>query len=316
MIDCTGDKASTNRMAAQSILVGVYALDQFDLAERRPGVGLAMRLTESHPVLRPDARVTEVHLLDGLDGVALGGALDLQGETLAEGVRVTVEALPGLASLLLVRAGGRPVGLAPAGIGIAADQPELLAAVAAGTLIDTPDGPRPVEDLQAGNLVTTLANGSRPLIWVGRRRILPVEIMAYPGLRPLCLPKGVAGNDRPLLVSPRQRMLIDDWRAEVYFGEDRVMVAAEALSDSQDARPLLLAGGVDYVTLLCDRHEILIAEGALTESFHPGETGLAALTRSERKELNAILPEADLARRRAAYPIVKNAEARALRLRS
>lgn len=301
-------------MAAQSIPVGVYALDQFDLPEHRPGVGLAARLAEAHPTLRPDPQITMIQLTDGESGMALHQPLDLSGEDLPAGVRVTAEALAGLSSLLLVRAGGRPIGLAPAGAGIGAEKPELLAAFVAGTLIDTPDGPRPVESLVTGDRVTTLANGSRPLVWVAKRRILPVEIMAYPGLRPLSLPKGSAGNDRPLVVSARQRMLIDDWRAEVYFGEDRVLVAAEALSDRADARPDLAPEGVDYVVLLCDRHEILVAEGALTESFHPGETGLAALTRPERAALTAILPEAELIRRRAACPIVKNAEARALRI--
>lgn len=312
--DREGNKASQDRMAAQSIPVGVYALDQFDLPERRAGVGLAARLSEAHPVLHPNPGISVIHLVDGESGMVLSQPLALSGEDLPEGVRVTVEALAGLTSLLLVRAGGRPVGLAPAGSGIAADKPELLTAFVAGTLIDTPDGPVPVERLAAGDRVTTLANGSRPLIWVGKRRILPVEIMAYPGLRPLSLPKGSAGNDRPMLVSPRQRMLIDDWRAEVYFGEDRVLVAAEALSDRTDTRPDLPADGIDYVMLLCDRHEILIAEGALTESFHPGEAGLAAMTPDERAALSGILPEAELIRRRSAYPIIRNAEARALRI--
>jgi hypothetical protein len=71
---------------------------------------------------------------------------------------------------------------------------------------------------------------------------------------------------------------------------------------------------VDYVILLCDRHEVLLAEGALSESFHPGPAGLAALTQTQREALAVAAPEADLIRRRAAFPIVRNAEARALRL--
>lgn len=301
-------------MAAQSIPVGVYALDQFDLPERRAGVGLAVRLAEEPPRLRPDSRITEIHLVDSEEGMVLAQPLALSGEELPEGVRVTVEALEGISSLLLVRAGGRPVGLAAAGAGTAAEKPEHLTAFVAGTLIDTPDGQRPVEELVAGDRVTTLANGSRALVWVARRQILPVEILALPGLRPLSLPVGSAGNDRPLLVSPRQRMLIDDWRAEVYFGEDRVLVAAEALSDTRDTRPPLPKDGVEYVILMCDRHEVLVANGALTESFHPDEAALAALTDAEQASLAAVASRADLLRRRPAYPIVKNAEARALRL--
>ena len=301
-------------MAAQSIPVGVYALDQFDLPDWRDGAGFAARLSEAPPVLLPSARLSEISLVSSEDGMDLARPLALSGEELPEGVRVTVEALSGVSSLLLVRAGGRPVGLTPAGAGIAAPKPELLTAFVAGTRIDTPEGLRTVESLAVGDRVTTLANGSRPLIWVARRRIQPVEILAYPGLRPVRLPQDASGQGAPLLVSPRQRMLIDDWRAEVYFGEDRVLVAAEVLLDSQETRPVLAAEGVDYVVLLCAQHEILLAEGALTESFHPGDAGLQALTAAERASLAAVLPEAELARRRTAYPIVKNAEARALRL--
>lgn len=301
-------------MAAHLIPVDLYALDQFDLPARQAGVGLAAALAKVPPTLRPDARQSRMWLAEGAEGMSLGAPLSLAGVNQPQDTRVTVEALPGLAAFLLVRIGGTPVGLAMAGTGTDAENPELLAAFAAGTQIDTPDGPRAVETLAPGDRVTTLANGSRPLVWVGHRHILPVEVLAYPGLRPLLLPKGSAGNDRPLLVSPRQRMLIDDWRAEVYFGEDRVLVSAEALSDSRDIRPPLSPEGVAYVMLLCDRHEILLAEGALTESFHPGETGLASLTAPERAGLAAVIPDADLIRRRAAYPIVRNAEARALRL--
>ncbi|CAN1568089.1 Hedgehog/Intein (Hint) domain containing protein [Paracoccaceae bacterium] len=301
-------------MAAHLIPVDLYALDQFDLPARQAGVGLASALAMQPPVLRQDARQCRMWLAEGIEGMSLGAPLTLAGVDQPQDTRVTVEALPGLAAFLLVRIGGTPVGLAMAGPGTDAESPELLSAFAAGTLIDTPDGHRAVETLVAGDRITTLANGSRPLVWVGHRRIMAVEILAYPGLRPLLLPKGSAGNDRPLLVSPRQRMLIDDWRAEVYFGEDRVLVSAEALSDSRDIRPPLSPEGVVYVMLLCDRHEILVAEGALTESFHPGETGLTALTAPERSSLAAVAAETDLARRRAAYPIVRNAEARALRL--
>lgn len=301
-------------MAAQLIPVGVYALDQFDLPEPQPGVGLGQRLDAGPLSLRPKASLSRMMLDDSPAGVTLGAALVLSGEDQPEGARVTVDALSGDAPYLLVRIGGRPVAMAPKGSGLNAEKPELLAAFVAGTRIDTPDGPRPVEDLVTGDRVTTLDNGSRPLVWIGRRRVLAAEMLVCPGLRPLCLPPGTIGNDRPLLISPRQRLLIDDWRAEVYFGEDRVLVAAEALSDRSDLRPPLPPEGADYVTLLCDRHEILLANGALTESYHPGETGLAALTKGERAELAAILPEADLMRRRAACPIIRNAEARALRI--
>lgn len=307
-------------MSAERITVGVYPLDQVLLPKTAAGRGWMIRLTEEVPGLVPEAEPQPVILETRAEGLVLAEKTRLAGTDHDCGLKVAIEQVAGRAALFLIRIAGKPVAVACADSWDASispaerpDWPEGLAAYAAGTLIDTPDGPRPVETLATGDAVTTLANGSRPLRWIGRRRVPLLEILAKPGLRPVEFAAGTVGNARPLLVSPGQRMLIDDWRAEVYFGEDRVLVAAQALVDDHTTRLVLPDRGIDYVTLLCDRHEVLLAEGALSESFHPGEAGLAALTASERAEVASVVPEEDLTRRRAAFPIVRNAEARALR---
>lgn len=54
-----------------------------------------------------------------------------------------------------------------------------------GTLIETPDGPRAVEDLQVGDLVSTLDNGVQKLIWVGASAQRTLDLMRAPHLRPI-----------------------------------------------------------------------------------------------------------------------------------
>jgi hypothetical protein len=184
----------------------------------------------------------------------------------------------------------------------------------AGTRIDTPAGPRPIEELAPGDLVTTLDNGSQPLRWIGRRSFGRDELVANPALRPIRFEPGALGNARPLLVAQSHRLLLSDWRAQVYFGEDQVLIAAKALANGQTACQLLPEAGLTYLHLLFDRHEVILSEGALSESFHPGEAGLAALEDHERMAIEARFPGLALARRRAAFPIVRPAEARALRL--
>ena len=311
-------------MVADRIIVGVYALDHVLLPGPAAARGWPTRLAEAAPVLAEGAEAMTLEIAATVDGWTRAGTVDLGGTRHHAGAPVAVDPVEARPGLFLIRINGKPaaVGSAPvwkrgeehpAG---GAEQPETLAAYAAGTLIDTPDGPRAVERLAPGDFVTTLANGSRPLRWVARRRVTPVELLAHPGLCPVQFVAGAIGNARPLLVSPQQRILIDDWRAEVYFGEDRVLVAAQALVDDQAAKVVLPVEGIDYVTLLCDRHEVLLAEGVLSESFHPGEAGLAMLTAAERAEVRSLVSEEELARRRPAFPIVRNAEARALRLRS
>jgi len=183
-----------------------------------------------------------------------------------------------------------------------------------GTLIDTPDGPRPIDDLKTGDLVSTLDNGSQLLCWVGRRHVSEAEISLNEALRPVEFAPGVFGNTRVLRVSPQHRMLLNDWRAEVYFGEDQVLVPARALVNGTTIRQVLPESGVNYINLLFERHEVILAEGSLSESFHPDEDGLAALDQTQRSEILALFPGLALERRRAAFPIVRPSEARALRL--
>jgi hypothetical protein len=133
-------------------------------------------------------------------------------------------------------------------------------------------------------------------------------------LQPVAFAPGVLGNTRALLVSPQHRILLTDWRADVYFGEETVLVPAKALINGSSVRQVRPVAGVTYVHLLFDRHEIILSEGALSESFHPGDIGLSALDADQRQELEALFPGLSLAQRRAAFPIVKAAEARALRL--
>lgn len=309
-------------MVAERITVGVYALDRVILPKSAVARGWATRLAETMPVLVEGTEPVGLCLTEGQDGLVL--AEDTRYATGHQaGTPIAVEPVDGRPGLFLIRIGGKAVGLStalPWTPGRVPDHhgaalPEGLAAFAAGTLIDTPDGPRPIETLAAGDAVTTLGNGSRPVRWVGRRRVEVIEMLAHPGLRPTNFGAGAVGNARTLSVSQQQRMLIDDWRAAVYFGEDRVLVAAHALVDDQSARLMLPPGGIDYVMLLCDRHEVLLAEGALSESFHPGEPGLAALPPDERSRLAEAISDVDLLRRRAAFPIVRNTEARALRVR-
>lgn len=310
-------------MVADRITVGVYALDHVVLPRSTTTRGWAARLTEAEPMLDSAAQACQLEICAAEGGWALAARVDLGDARHHAGTKIAVDPVEARPGLYLVRAAGKPIALASALAWMpghppqaeGADRPETLAAYASGTLIDTPEGQRPVEDLEPGDVVTTLANGSRPIRWVGRRQVAPVELLAHPGLCPVEFVAGAIGNARALRVSPQQRILIDDWRAEVYFGEDRVLVAAQALVDDQAARVVLPTGGIDYVTLLCDRHEVLLAEGVLSESFHPGEAGLAMLGRSDRDAVCALFAEADLLRRRPAFPIVRHAEARALRLR-
>jgi len=154
-----------------------------------------------------------------------------------------------------------------------------------GTRIATPRGARPVEGLKIGDMVVTRDHGLQPVRWVGSRTVPAIGRFAPVRIRPGV----VTGLDRDLLVSPQHRMLFQGYRAQLLFGESEVLVAAAHLIDghavTQDE-----GTAVTYIHIMFDDHEIIYAEGAATESFHPGDLGLSAVTDAARDELFGLFP--------------------------
>lgn len=154
-----------------------------------------------------------------------------------------------------------------------------------GTLIATAGGPRAIEDLNPGDLIVTRDHGVQPLRWIGRRtvpaagRFAPIEIGA-----------ALHGGTAPLLVSPQHRLLWSGPRAQMLFGEGEVFVAAAHLLD-HPAVQARTGGNVTYLHLMLDRHEVIYANGAATESFFPGDNALAALSDPARDEMFALFPD-------------------------
>ena len=153
-----------------------------------------------------------------------------------------------------------------------------------GTLIETPDGDLRVENLEIGDLVMTKDHGPQMIRWIGRRSVAGRGEFA-----PILFKAGAIGNTRDLQVSPQHRMLLQDWRAELFFGEDEVLVAAnKLLNDSTILKAP--CDRVDYIHLMFDNHEVIYAEGAPTESFLIGEY-LCAEDSGLMDEIRAVFPE-------------------------
>lgn len=155
-----------------------------------------------------------------------------------------------------------------------------------GTLILTPAGERPIETLEAGDLVVTRDRGAQRIRWIGKKTVTGKGALA-----PILL-DGLSnfGPGRPLLVSPQHRVLIEGYPAELHFGISEVLVAAKHLLGAGIARVQPMAR-VTYLHLMFDAHEVIYANGAPTESFFAGDVGLSALAAESRAELLSVFPE-------------------------
>ncbi len=165
-----------------------------------------------------------------------------------------------------------------------------------GTLILTATGERPVETLEAGDLVVTRDNGLQPLRWVGRKEIAAVSDM-QDNYYPVCIPAHSFGAGKPaqdLYVSPRHRIMVADYHCDLLFGTPEVLTAAKHLVGS-NAFLSDRTSGFAYFHLLFDQHQIVYSSGLPTESFHPGHIGLEAFDAPVREELFALFPDLRIA---------------------
>lgn len=180
----------------------------------------------------------------------------------------------------------------------------------AGTPVDTPRGPVPVELLRPGDAVCT-ADGVAILRWVG------MAVRRAEGLdAPVQIAAGHFGATRPVTVSPQHRILAGGADAELWFASPEVLVRAIDLADSPGATRLTDGRPVRYVHLLFDRHEIVTTAGLRSESYQPGQRTLSAFDADARDELLRLFPELISVGKagwgHAARPTLKSSEARLL----
>lgn len=145
-----------------------------------------------------------------------------------------------------------------------------------GTMIDTIDGLRAVEDICRGDLVRTADCGYQPVVLVSR-----CKVAAQGRYAPIRIVRGALGNTRDLIVSPQHRILVEGWAAELFTGQESVLVPACHLVDGHKVH-VLEGGDVEYIHLGFSGHALVQSEGIWTESHFSSVAG--------RVEAEALFP--------------------------
>lgn len=171
-----------------------------------------------------------------------------------------------------------------------------------GTLITTHRGGLPVEHLSAGDRVITRDNGIQTVRWVGKSQMFLQDFQADPHLLPIFIRQGSLGKglpERDMMVSPNHRILVANERTALRFADREVLVAAKHLT-SQGVHTVQ-SSGTTYIHFMCDRHEVVLADGIWTESFQPDDHSLKGIGNAQRLEILELFPELKTEEGRAAY---------------
>ncbi|SIS71233.1 Hint domain-containing protein [Paracoccus saliphilus] len=165
---------------------------------------------------------------------------------------------------------------------------------ARGTLISTDRGAVAVEELREGDLILTGDNGLQPIRWIGSRRLSAAELRARPNIRPIRIREGALGKNTPsrdLLVSPQHRVLVRSKIAQRMFGTMEILVAAKHLVEIEGIEIAEDVHEVEYFHMLFDRHEVVFANAAETESLYTGPEALKSVGMAAREEIFTLFPE-------------------------
>ncbi|WP_111559544.1 Hint domain-containing protein [Paracoccus sediminilitoris] len=171
---------------------------------------------------------------------------------------------------------------------------DFLPCFTKGTVIETTRGAVRVEDLKIGDLVLTIDHGPRPVRWLGSRHLSARGLDILPNLRPIRIAAGALGQGRPerdLLVSPQHRILVRSKIAINMFGAAEVLVAAKQLLQLDGVDYARDVQEVDYFHIMFDAHEVIMSNGAETESFYTGDEALKSLNSAARREIFALFPD-------------------------
>lgn len=151
---------------------------------------------------------------------------------------------------------------------------------AASTEIATPDGPKAICELGAGDTVLTAAGSTARIVAVQSRHIRPMEIYRETRLSPVIIKAGALGQGLPnkdLRVSRQHRILVASRVAQRIAGATQVLIPAIKLTDLPGIDVDRTMQPIDYYHILLDCHDVVLANGAPAETLFAGPVAMRAI---------------------------------------
>jgi len=136
---------------------------------------------------------------------------------------------------------------------------DYVACYCAGTLIRTACGNKRVEKLQIGDEVMTASGVARPIKWVGRRSYLGRFVIGRKDILPVCIKAGALTDNVPkrdLWISPNHAVYLDGALIEA-----KDLVNGVSIVQAESVKQ------IEYFHIELETHDIIVAEGALSETF-------------------------------------------------
>ena len=170
-----------------------------------------------------------------------------------------------------------------------------IACYCAGTLILADHGEVAVETLQIGDRVITANGVARPIKWIGKRSYGGRFIMGRKDILPVCFKAGSLGDGVPkrdLRVSPHHAMYLQG-----------LLIEARDLVNDLTVTQAEQADEVAYFHIELESHDVIVAEGALSETFVDDDSRAMF---NNVHEYTALYPDTAVADARYCAPRVRD----------
>ena len=141
---------------------------------------------------------------------------------------------------------------------------DIVACYCPGTLIRTARGQKRVERLKIGDKVKTMSGAALPVKWIGRRSYSGRFVTGRKDILPVCIKAGALDDNVPkrdLWISPHHAMYFRDETRGGLLIEARHLVNGVSIVQAEHVDK------VEYVHIELDTHDVIVAEGALSETF-------------------------------------------------
>jgi len=172
----------------------------------------------------------------------------------------------------------------------------LYVCFAADTRLCTATGMRRIDALSRGDLLWTADDGFAPVRWLGSRHVPAARLAADPAGLPVRIAAGAVAHGVPardVVVSQQHRIAVRSPIVARMFGVSEVLVAARHLLGIPGIALEASGRGVTWMHVLLDRHQVVEAEGMMTETLLPGTEALKTLPAAERAEVAGLFPPVD-----------------------
>jgi VCBS repeat-containing protein len=274
--DPDGDKIAS---ATVQITGGTFTGDDDQLAATTTGTAITAQYNASSETLTLTGSDTAANYDKVLDSVTFDSTNTQPTDNGADPTRTVT---------WTVNDGG-PTG---SNLGTASETIDIVPCYCPGTRIRTARGEECVEKLKIGDRVMTASGVARPIKWIGRRFYGGRFIRGNTDVLPICIKTGALGDNVPkrdLWVSPHHAVYFKDIRCKE-TATIGVLIEALNLVNGVSIVQSESVEKVEYFHIELETHDVLIAEGALAESFIDDDTRYMFHNAHEHR---ALYPDAE-----------------------